>query len=73
MYQMNVFKKKLSLEEVTEMYYNGRCAELCRALAYEVVLGWDDILTMGEKKGDVTEEESECAISGVISDLVEAH
>jgi hypothetical protein len=65
MYQLNMFKKKLSLEEVSEMYYNGRCAELSAARAEEVVLSWGDILTEGEKKGGVTEEGNECSSWGV--------
>ena len=67
-YQLNVFKKTLTLQDVTEMYYNGRCVELCRALAYEVVMSWTDVLEKGEVKGEVTQEEGECdTVWGVLS------
>ena len=71
MYQLNLFKKKLTLEEVTELYYNGRCAELCRALSYQVALSWEDILERGVLKGDVTMEDSECNNWGVVSDVAD--
>ena len=59
-YQLNVFKKTLNLQDITEMFYNGRCAELCRALVYEVVLSWTDVLKKGDIKGNVTNEDGEC-------------
>ena len=40
MYNINVFKKKLSLEEVSGMFYDGRCAEVDRTLSYDIVLSW---------------------------------
>jgi len=40
MYNINVFKKKLSLGEVSGMYYGGRCAEVERSLSYDIVLSW---------------------------------
>jgi len=44
MYNINVFKKKLSLEDVTAMYYRGMCAPLSRSVGYDVVLSWQDIV-----------------------------
>lgn len=64
LFQLNMFKKKLSVEKVLEMYNKGRCADLSAELKAEVALSWNDILTKGEKKGKVTEEENECRIPG---------
>ena len=66
MYQLNMFKRKLTLEEVTDMYYNGRCTDLTPALAEDLALSWEDILTDGMKKGNVTEEENECKFQGLL-------
>ena len=71
-YQLNVFKRTLTMEDVSEMYYNGRCAELCRALAYQVVLSWADVLEKGELKGEVTKEDSECSVTwGLVGEMTE--
>ena len=57
---MNVFKKKLTMEEVTEMYKNGRCADLSHNLKSDVILSWDNILTKGEIRGQATVEYCHC-------------
>ena len=61
MYQLNVFKKKFTLSEVTDMYYRGRCAEMCPTLAKDIAISWEDILMEGILRGDVTMEDNECA------------
>ena len=70
MYQLNVFRRTITMQEVTEMFYNGRCADICRALKYELVVSWADILRNGEVNGEVTKEANECDYAwGVVSDV----
>jgi len=70
MYNMNVFKKKLSLNEVAGIYHNGRCAEVERSLSYDIVLSWEDILG-AKRHGAVTEVEAGCDKFGHIFDNIE--
>jgi len=60
MLNLNVFKKKLSLEEVTGMFVGGRCADLALSLSYEVVLSWDDIMN-SDLQGEVKEVDAGCS------------
>merc|ERR1712226_351254 len=60
MYNLNIFKKKLSLEEVTAMFVSGRCADLERSLSYEVVSSWEDVLN-ADIQGEVTQVDSGCS------------
>jgi len=62
MYQLNVFKKKLSLEEVTGMFVGGRCTPLALSLSYEVILTWEDIMNT-DREGAVTAVDAGCDIS----------
>ena len=66
MHQLNVFKKKLTLAEVTDMYYSGRCAEMRPTLAKDIAISWEDILREGILRGDVTMEDSECANRNIL-------
>jgi len=59
MYNLNVFKKRLALEDVAGMYYSGRCADLARSVAYEIVLSWVDILN-AKRYGTVTAVDAGC-------------
>ena len=61
MYQLNIFKKKLTEKEVIEMYDNGWCStDRSSKVNSEVVLSWKEILRKGAIKGNVTMEESKC-------------
>merc|ERR1712060_375142 len=53
MYNLNVYKKKLSLEEVAGMFYSGRCADIPRPLTYDIILRWGDIMK-AERYGTIT-------------------
>jgi len=70
MYNMNVFKKKLSLNEVAGMYHGGRCAEITRSLSYDIVLSWKDILG-AKRSGAVTEVEAGCDKFGEVFEHIE--
>lgn len=41
---MNVFARKLRLEEMVGMFYEGRCGEVPSSLVYDVVLDWEQVL-----------------------------
>jgi len=59
MYNLNVFKKNLSLEDVAAMFYSGRCARLAKFIGYDVILSWKDILA-AKRSGDVRVVDAGC-------------
>jgi hypothetical protein len=69
MHNINVFKKKLSQEDVVGMFYGGRCKEVERSLSYHIILSWSDILR-AERHGAVTEVEAGCDKWGIFIDNV---
>jgi len=70
MYNMNVFKRKLSLNDVAGIFHGGRCAEIERSISYDIVLSWEDILG-ARRSGAVTEVEAKCDKFGEIFDHIE--
>jgi len=58
-HQLNVFSRKLRLEEVAAMYFNGRCSPVPSSLVYDVALSWETFLG-AERYGDVKEVPAEC-------------
>jgi len=70
MHNINVFKKKLSQEEVVGMFYDGRCKQVERSLRYQVILSWSDILR-AERHGAVTDVEAGCDKWGIFIEDVE--
>jgi len=70
MHNINVFKKKLSQEDVVGMFYGGRCKEVDRSLSYHIILSWSEILR-AKRNGAVTEVEAGCDKWGIFIDNVE--
>jgi len=70
MHNINVFKKKLSQEDVVGMFYGGRCKEVERSLSYHIILSWSDILK-AERHGAVTDVEARCDKWGIFIDNVQ--
>lgn len=63
MYNMNVFKKKLPLEDVAAMFFSGRCAHLPKCIRYDVILSWEQIIE-AKRSGAVTVVDAGCNSSG---------
>jgi len=59
MFNMNVFKKKLPLEDVAAMFFGGRCTPLPRCMRYDVILSWEEIVR-AKRSGAVTVVDSRC-------------
>jgi len=57
--QLNVFSRKLRLEEVASMFFDGRCSPLPSSLEPDVVLSWEEILR-AQPSGDVQKVSAEC-------------
>jgi len=70
MHNINVFKKKLSQEDVVGMFYGGRCKEVERFLSHHVILSWSDILK-AKRHGAVTDVEAGCDKWGIFIDKVQ--
>ena len=66
LFRLNVFSKKLRVEDVSAMYYDGRCSRLPSTLVHDVVISWEDFLA-GIKSGDVKEVSAECDESSFLS------
>ena len=60
LYQLNVFSRKLRVEEIAAMYFNGRCSSLPSTLVHDVVVSWEDILG-ATRFGAVQEVSAECS------------
>ena len=60
LYQLNVFSRKLRVEEIAAMYFDGRCSSLPSTLVHDVVLSWEDILG-ATRSGAVQEVSAECS------------
>jgi hypothetical protein len=59
LYQMNVFSRKLLVEDVAAMYYDGKCSKLPSSLVHDIVISWKDILG-APRSGAVHETSAEC-------------
>ena len=59
LYQLNVFNKELTSDEVDSMFKNGRCSYLDHSLQDDVVISWGDILE-GWKAGSVSIVDTGC-------------
>jgi len=58
-HQLNVFSRKLRLEEAASMYFNGRCSPLPSSLVYDVAVSWDTFLR-AQRYGAIQEVRAEC-------------
>ena len=58
-YQLNVFKRALTDEEIEIMFRNGRCSFLEHSLLGDVVLSWENIL-QGYRNGKVSVAPTGC-------------
>jgi len=52
LYQLNVFARKLRLEEIVGMFFDGRCSDLTSSLKYDLAIGWEDFIN-APRYGDV--------------------
>jgi len=59
LFQLNVFSRRLVVEDVAAMYYDGRCSEVASSLVHSIVISWKDILD-APRNGDVHEVSAEC-------------
>jgi len=59
LYQVNVFSRKLLLEDIGAMYYDGRCSQLASSLVHDIVISWKDILG-AHRNGAVQVTSAEC-------------
>jgi len=44
LYQLNVFSRKLPLDDVVTMYHGGRCGKPSSSLVRDIVISWNDVL-----------------------------
>jgi len=44
LYQMNVFSRKLPVEDLVRMYHGGICGKPSSSLAQDIVISWKDVL-----------------------------
>ena len=58
-YNLNVFKKKLSVAEAAGVFYNGTCANIARPLSYDILLSWGDIMKT-KRNGSVIVVDAGC-------------
>jgi len=59
MQQLNVFSRKLSVQEVATMYFDGRCSPLPSILMNDVVVSWEEFLG-AQRYGAVQQVHAEC-------------
>merc|ERR1712176_258482 len=59
LYQLNVFSRKLRVEDIAAIYYDGRCNRLASSLLHDVVVSWEDFLG-ATRSGAVQEVSAEC-------------
>ena len=76
LYNLVILDKKLSSEEVSNMYQSGRCGSLDLNLQENVVLEWTDFLD-AQRNGDVRVERGSCSqwelVRGMIEDDLLEH
>jgi len=60
---LNVFSRKLRVEEVAAIYFDGRCSRLPSSLVHDVVVSWEEFLG-AQRFGAVQDVPTECDIGG---------
>ena len=69
-YRLNVFSRKLRVEEIAAMYYDGRCSRLPSTLTHDVVVSWDMFLG-ATRSGTVQEVSAGCNESNFLSKVTQ--
>jgi len=59
LFQLNVFSRRLLVEDIAAMYYDGRCSKIASSLVNSIEISWKDILA-APRNGDVHEISVEC-------------
>ena len=76
LYNLVVLDKKLSSEEISDLYSNGRCGGLDPDLTDNVVLDWQDFL-YAQRNGDVIVERGTCSqwelVRGILDEELLEH
>jgi len=61
LYQLNVFSRKLLVEDIAAMYYDGKCSKLASSLVHDVAISWEDVMG-ATRNGAVHEVSAECTV-----------